>query len=389
MLILFGATGYTGRHAARYLLTHAPADLPLAFAARDRRRLAEVVAGLGPAAARVELIEADVSDAASIDAMVRRAQVVITTVGPYAKYGSVVVDACVRHRVDYADITGETPWVRDMIDAHHEAAAASGTRIVPCCGMDSVPSDIGAMFVARAVQEQLGRPCVEVRSALKFRGGVSGGTIASMLNMGASGQTRRLADPQLLSLPEELGARYDDDLKTWTAPFVMAPVNTRVVRRSVSLERSFGAAYGPSFRYSEAMATRSRTASFTAGLALGGLVAATSNPLGRALVGRFAPKPGEGPSDEALERGFMHYRFVGIADDGRRLFAEMKAAGDPGYKVTITMFVEAGLALALERGALPGGPGRGGVLTPATALGETYRKRLYAAGVTTDIVDAR
>ncbi|MCB9520884.1 MAG: saccharopine dehydrogenase NADP-binding domain-containing protein [Myxococcales bacterium] len=397
MITLFGATGFTGRYTALYLRDHAPEGLSWAIAARSDAKLRAIRDELGARAGDVETIVADVSDPVTIEAMVARSKVVISTVGPYALYGTPVVDACVRHGVDYVDLTGETPWMRDMIDAYHGAAAARGTRIVPACGMDSVPSDIGAMFAARELRERTGQGCREVRCVFRVKGGVSGGTLASALNMGEAGETRRLADPVLLDREadrtaearkqnrDQVAPRYDADLETWTAPFVMGPVNTRVVRRSQSLLRSWGEGYGDGFRYSESLRTSSRAMASAGAAGMGVLAALTASSVGRAVLRRVGPSPGQGPSPEALDAGFLDCRYVAVGDRGARLFARLRAQGDPGYKVTITMLAEAGLALAVDRESLPGGSARGGMLTPATALGAPYLERLCRAGISLDV----
>lgn len=402
MLTLFGATGYTGRMAALYLRDHAPDDLEWAIAARNPDKLAKVHAELGDAGARVKQIIADSADAASLDAMVAASSVVISTVGPYAKYGSLLVETCVRHGVHYCDITGETPWARDMIDAHHEDAAANGTRIVSFCGMDSVPSDIGAMFVVNAIRESLGQRTREVRCAFKFKGGVSGGTIASAINMNEAGEGRRLADPVLLNPePQRTKAKrkanpdgfkpfYDDALGNWAAPFAMAPVNTRVVRRSAALSAAQGEPWGPDdaigFKYSEYMRAKSRLQGYGVAAGMSVFVGLLTNKPGRKIIEKVAPSPGEGPGEEALENGFLTCRYVGIAEDGSHLFARLHAQGDPGYRITIMTLCEAGLAMAVDNASLPGGPSFGGVLTPATALGEPYLERLRAQGLTLEVV---
>ncbi len=395
MLILFGATGYTGRKAAHYLHANAPADLEWAIAGRNPAKLNALRDELGPDC-RAESIVADASAPESVDAMVAQATVVISTAGPFALYGTPLVAACARQGVHYADITGETPWVRDMIDEYHDLAAANGARIVPFCGVDSVPSDIGSWFVARHINEQLDQGCTEVRCVFKMKGGVSGGTIASALNMGESGQTRRLADPVLLnpesSRTKELRSRsrdmaapkFDDDLNTWTTPFVMAAVNTRVARRSAGLFSDWGASYGDGFTYHESMSAKSRWKASAIAAGLGAFAAATVSAPGRALVKAMAPKPGEGPSDEALDAGWLHCQYVGTPESGSKVFADMKADGDPGYKITVMFLCEAGLTLALDEANLPGQK-RGGVLTSATALGDAYLERMRAAGLTLEI----
>jgi short subunit dehydrogenase-like uncharacterized protein len=396
MLILFGATGYTGRKAAHYLNAHAPEGLEWAIAGRNEEKLASLLAELGPTCT-AKTIVADTTSLDSIEAMVAQATVVISTAGPFALYGTPLVATCARAGVHYADITGETPWVRDMIDAHHDEASVSGARIVPCCGVDSIPSDIGAWFVARHINEELGLACREVRCVFKMKGGVSGGTIASALNMGASGETRRLADPLLLNpdgaRTSELRARsrdqrspqFDDDLGIWTTPFVMAVVNTRMVRRSAALFAEYGEGFGDGFIYNESMYARSRFRAAAIAAGLGGFAAANLSAPGRALIKAIGPDPGEGPSDAQLDAGFLHCQYVGIAEDGQVACADLRADGDPGYKVTVMTLCQAGLTLALDGDKMPGAPGRGGVLTSATALGEPYLARMRSAGLTLEV----
>ena len=396
MLTLFGATGYTGRKAAHYLNANVPDGLEWAIAGRNADKLAALQAELGPES-RAKVIVADSSSPSEIDAMVGQSTVVISTAGPFALYGTPLVAACARAGVHYADITGETPWVRDMIDAHHEEAQSSGARIVPFCGVDSVPSDIGAWFVARHINESLGLECREVRCVFKMKGGVSGGTIASALNMGAAGETRRLADPVLLNpkaartselrgrSKDQRKPRFDADLQVWTAPFVMGAVNTRVTRRSAALFSEYGESFGNDFIYNESMYARSRFQASMVAAGLGGFAAANLSAPGRALIKAVAPSPGEGPSDAELDAGFLHCQYVGVASDGTIVRADLKADGDPGYKVTVMTLCEAGLTLALDGERLPGSPNRAGVLTSATGLGQPYLERMESTGLTLEI----
>jgi len=233
-IILYGATGFTGRQTVAYFKQHAPSTLKWAIAGRDRARLDALNAN-------VPILTAGSSDQPSIDSIVARTRVLLSTAGPFAIYGTGLVDACVRFQTHYADITGETHWVRMLIDRYHEKAAADGTRILPCCGFDSVPSDLGAMLIAHT----LGPETREVKAFFKMKGGLNGGTLASMLNMYESGADKTMNDPFLLSpsvsrAPRDLELdptkeAYDPDAKAWTAPFLMSKINTRVVRRSCAM----------------------------------------------------------------------------------------------------------------------------------------------------------
>ncbi len=262
-VVLYGATGFVGRQTVAYFAAHAPRGLRWALAGRSAERLERVREACGPGAAGAGIVVADALDAGALDALAARTRVVASTAGPFALYGDGLVDACVAHRTHYVDITGETPWVRRLIDRHHARAAADATRIVPCCGFDSVPSDLGAWLVASAIRSRFGEPCVEVRASFSMRGGVNGGTLASALNLMDAGDAGRLADPFLLNPPGTAprgGARHadptlpvhDPDFDAWLGPFVMGPVNTRVVRRSAALLAQGDApAYDRDFRYQE------------------------------------------------------------------------------------------------------------------------------------------
>ncbi len=386
-VVVYGASGFTGRQAAGYLASR---GIRLAVAGRSREKLQAVADALG---GDIGVLVADSSDPASVDAAVKQASVVVNTAGPFSLYGDPVVDAAVRHGVDYVDITGETPWVRNIIDRHHAAALASGTRIVPMCGFDSVPSDLGAFMVARFIRDTWDQPTKEIRAAFSLKGGVNGGTMASALAMAESG-ARGMGDPVLLNPDghrtqaarkaafELRSVRRDPDLDRWLTPFFMAPVNTRVVRRSAALFDAEGQGYGPEFSYWEAMETRSRRTAWGTLAGLATFDQALRQPLGRRLVGKLVPKPGEGPSEKTMDEGFFRARLVGTAADGRKALGVVSDTGDPGNRATVKMLCEAGLALIQDRTELPD---RGGVLTPATAFGDVLIRRLRAAGMIWDV----
>ena len=261
-VVLYGAGGFTGKQTVAYFSRHAPPGLRWALAGRHRDKLEAARAESGAHAA--EILIADSDDQATVDAVVSRTRLVLSTAGPFALYGTPVVDACVRFATHYVDITGETPWVHDLIARYHERAAAAGTRIIPCCGFDSVPSDLGAFLMARHMQA-LGVPCVEVRGYFQLSGGLNGGTIASLMNLLTSDTGSRPGGPFMLDPPTAHGSRqtarsralmaprYDVDIGTWIGPFFMAPINTRIVRRSAALFAEWQEPYGPEFVYQEAL----------------------------------------------------------------------------------------------------------------------------------------
>lgn len=391
-LVIYGATGFTGRQSARYLAAHAPETLRWALAGRDRKKLEGVQRELEGAGPRrpVELLRADATDRPSIDAMARRARVIASTAGPFAQYSDAVVAACVAAKTDYADITGETPWVRRLIDRDHARAAEDGTRIVPCCGFDSIPSDLGTFLVVEFIRETFKQATRRVSSAFQLGGGgLNGGTAASALLMAETGDARALANPLLL-VPKDKrdlvtgdrprrNAGHDADHDAWLAPFVMSQVNSQNVLRSAALWAERGAPYGPRFAYDESLKVKRRltATAFAVGSRLGeGLLA---SKLGRGLLRRFVPNPGQGPSEEAMAKGWFKTRLVGEAVDGRKARGEVSCQGDAGNRATVLMLCESAMALAVDRERLPHG---GGLLTPSTAMGHVLAERLRRAGMT-------
>ncbi len=387
-VVLYGATGFTGRQTAHYFAAHAPAGLRWAVAGRNRAKLDRLLEGL---AGDPGCIVADSSDPASVDAMCVQARVLLTTAGPFAKYGDPVVDACVRHKTHYVDITGETPWVRRVIDRNHGRASEDGTRIVPLCGFDSIPSDLGTLMVVEHLRAR-GTATKSVSASFKAKGGLNGGTMDSAITLGDSGDAAQLGDTLLLNPPthqsreERKRSRdrrtvdYDATRGVWLAPFFMAPVNTRVVRRSNALFAQHGEGYGPEFAYTEAMEMRSKAKAWGLTLGMGLFEKAIGSDLGRKVLARVSPDPGEGPSESVMDGGFFRVRLVGEGEDGQRVLGVMQADGDPGNRVTVKCLCESALALATQLDELPGGPDRGGVLTPAFALGLPLLDRLRAAG---------
>ena len=393
-LVLYGATGFVGRLAAAYLALH-DERIRWAVSGRDARKLEALRTRLATAPNVPEAIVADSTDHAAVDAMAAQTRALITTAGPFALYGDAVVDACVRQRTHYADITGETVWGRRLIDRHHAQAERDGTRIVPFCGFDSIPSDLGTWLLVRHMQRSLDMSPTEVRGYFRLAGGFNGGTLASNFARHALGDAARSRDPFLLDPDprhafdeieanlDPTGPHFDPHLDAWVAPFIMGPINTRVVRRSAALSARWGEAYGDPFRYQEytqfsgplsgakAAAVSVASALFDAGAAFA--------PTRRALAKLLTP-PGQGPSELMMDRGWFRTELRGRTTDGRTARAVISFRGDPGNRATLRMLCESGLLLARHADSLPGAPTRGGVLTPATAFGDTLVPRLRAAG---------
>jgi short subunit dehydrogenase-like uncharacterized protein len=401
-IVLYGASGFVGKLTAEYL-ARAGGDARIALAGRSTERLLEVRKTLGDSAQSWPILAADAASPSSLNEMAARTQVVVTTVGPYSRYGMPLVAACAAAGTDYADLTGEAMFIRESIDLYHKQAADTGARIVHCCGFDSIPSDLSVYALYRAARDdgagELGETNFVMRS---FSGGVSGGTVASMVDVmqatSSDAELRReLADPYTLStdrgaepevgpqpdLPWRRGRQIAPELAGhWTTGFVMASINTRVVRRSNALQDW---AYGRRFRYSENMSLGSSSlAPLTSAVASGvgkavfALGSRYFRLLPRGLVDRVVPKPGSGPSPAARERGYYRIETYTTTTSGARYVARMEQQGDPGYKATSVLLGECGLALALDRDNLSD---LHGVLTPAAAMGDALLARFGAAGV--------
>lgn len=390
-LVVFGATGFTGRQAAHYVAAHVPPGTRWAVAGRNRAKLDEIQA----ATAAPHQVVCDAQSAVDVDALARQARVVITTVGPYSRYGTALFAACAANGTHYTDITGETPWVRRMIDVHGATAERSGAVMVPLCGFDSIPSDLGTWMMVDWIRREWGQGTRDVRAAFKMRGGFNGGTLDSALAMAEHGTQRELGDPFLLNpegtRPEPPVRKRSRDLRkpmldprfgTWVTPFLMAEVNTRVVRRSAALwqARGQGQGYGDAFAYGESMAVRSRAQAWGVALGLGMGVGLMSTELGRRVVRRVAPAPGEGPSEAQMDGGFFSVTLHAEADDGRVVTGRIEGQGDPGNRSTVRMLCESAFCLLGDPGALPVGD-QGGIFTPSTAFGGVLLERLRAAGM--------
>jgi len=393
-IVLWGASGFTGQLVAEYLVRNHP-GVGLALAGRNRDKLEGVrrdLTAIDPKASELPILIGDSFDRASLDRITADARVVISTVGPYAKYGEALVASCVAKGTDYCDLTGETQFIRRMIDDHQSAAEESGARIVHCCGFDSIPSDLGTLMLQEEAKERFGQPLTEVKFfAGESKGGASGGTIASMMNILEEAKDKKvrriLGDPYALNPQGErdgpdgsdrMGVRYDDDLGMWVGPFVMAAINTRVVRRSNAL---MGYPYGRRFRYSEEMSfgagPKGAIRAGTVAAAVGAFVTGASiKPIRTLLQKTVLPDPGEGPSREDRERGFFVVRLIGKTAAGDELRGRVEGQNDPGYGETAKMLGESALCLARDDIAAPGG-----IRTPASTMGLTLIERLRDAGM--------
>jgi short subunit dehydrogenase-like uncharacterized protein len=376
---VYGATGYTGRLVAEYMLRRSASDPALrwAMAGRSRGKLEEVRAALG--APDAPLLVADAGDPGSLKTMAQASRVVLTTVGPYQLYGEPLIAACAEAGADYVDLCGEPAWMRAMIDKYESTAQATGARIVFSCGFDSIPFDLGVWFLQEEAKKEFGEPCREIKARVRaMKGKFSGGTAASFKATMAAA----LKDPRIVELsknpfaltpgfdgprqPPASKPMLDEATGLWLAPFIMAPINTKNVHRTNYL---LNHPYGKDFLYSETL---------IAGPGESGEKTAKAIASDLSLLSEDAPKPGEGPTEEERETGFYDILFLGETARGQKIRTHCKGDKDPGYASTSKMIAESAICLARDLKDL-----RGGIYTPAAAMDGALLKRLRAnAGLT-------
>jgi short subunit dehydrogenase-like uncharacterized protein len=402
-VVIWGATGFTGQLVAEYMFQQygVGGDVSWAIAGRNLDKLYQVAKDVaGNQADQIPKIIADTTDRDAIFEMVQRTRVVCTTVGPYALYGTVLVEACVTHGTHCCDLTGEVQWMVRTIEQFQFLAESSGAKIVHTCGFDSIPSDLGVFYLQQQMRALHDTYAVEVKYRVgETSGGISGGTVASLMNMMEEVKqdpsiTDILADPYSLNpqnMPrgedgqDQSAALYDLDFMQWTAPFAMAGVNTRVVRRTNALMQY---AYGKDFRYSEAMLMGNGPSGYMKAMTVAGvsglvMLTAAFSPT-RSLLKQVVPKPGEGPSAEAIAKGSFNILLHGRHPDDRTKDIKVKVTGDkdPGYGATSKMLAESAVCLAKDE--LEDG---GGILTPVAAMGDKLLQRLQAsAGMTFSVI---
>ena len=383
-IVIFGATGFTGELCAKFM-SERYSEIPMAIAGRSQEKLEKIKAKHNLS---FPIIVADAFDVDALNKMCKDAEVVLSTAGPYHKYGSDLLGACVKNGCHYVDITGESFWIKDMIEKHHTEAGEKGLRIINACGFDSAPSDLGVFYAINQVEGTV----KSVQCFQAWKGEASGGTMETMfssmdakLAKGGLGKfslnpKNSISENQKKNTSDKIKVQKIPHLGGWTGPFVMALPNTRVVRRSAALSKTVGKYYGDDFVYSEGAYYSKKGAAKKVTfmtIALGLIIV---SPLRKLLRGFFR-KPGEGPSQEAMDSGFFKSRFLVETQEGFRAFS-MSSSGDPGYKMTSRMACESALCLAVENpDELPGGAGFGGLLTPSIGLGNVLIKRLKNIGV--------
>ena len=383
-IIVYGATGFTGKLCVEYLAS-TQRSTKWAIAGRNQEKLKNVADELCP---DIEILIADSQDEDALDRLTQRTKVVLSTAGPFHRYGSKLVASCVKNNAHYVDITGENFWVKGLIDKHHEEASRKGVRIIPSCGYDSIPSDLGSLHCVQSMN----KPIKRIEAFHSFKGEASGGTLETMFSLADLDLGKSIFDPFLLN-PEDTvsdeqrklskdktGVLKQDAINGWSGPFIMAAANTRVVRRSAALHEQKGERFGPDFIYQEFTFHKKKTGAYMAlaFLAIFGLVLMT--PL-RKIVRPLMKKPGEGPSKEVRDNGWFSATYKALAEDGEVSIFKMHGKGDPGYKITSLLVTESALCLVENEQDLPGGPDYGGILTSASGLGGVLISRLKNVGI--------
>ncbi len=372
-IILYGATGFTGRQAVRYFQQHAPPGIRWAIAGRNRQKLELLHAD-------VPLVVCDSTSRPQADSLVSRTHILLSTAGPFELYSDRLVEACVNRRTHYVDITGEIAWVRSLIDRFHAQAEQNGTRIIPLCGFDSVPSDLGVYLLSK----KLGPSLTVAKAYFQVRGGrPNGGTVASAHHTYSSkanqvGEDLFLLNPGPHRSPQSLEqdpsrASYDHDVNAWIAPFPMSIIDSRVVRRSCAL-RGLDVAYQEFFIFEGALAPAWATLAAAGTRLFYSLLQSTFT---RNRLQTFL-KAGSGPSEKSMDKGLFSCRVWGRTQDGRTAEVTLSGKGDPANRVTVLCVCESALALAANSEELPE---RAGVLTPSTGIGDALVTRLLSRGI--------
>ena len=405
-VIIYGASSFTGKLITEYFYNNYPnsENFSWAIAGRNPEKLKKILYQIIDNnshynGTKIPIITADSDDAVALDKLTSQTKVILTTVGPYAKFGSKLVQSCVSNGTDYCDLAGETQWIRKMIDTHQEEAEKNGSRIIHSCGFDSIPSDLGVLFMQQEALRRFQQPLNNIQLFVKaMKGGASGGTIASILNVIIEGGKNReiakiVAHPYSLNpLNEMIGPDkydqksplYNKTIGMWTAPFIMAAINTRIVRRTNAL---LNYRYGKDFSYSESVicgkkftgSLKAKFLTLTIGLFY---IFSSINFTRKYFIEKLLPKPGQGPNAHQRKTGFFKLLLKGKTKDNQKISIEVCGDRDPGYGSTSKMLSETAICLACDEIET-----KGGIWTPASALSEKLISRLQTkAGVTFKIL---
>jgi len=382
-LIIYGATGFTGRLAVEYIDNNY-SDLKWAIAGRNSEKLTEIS---NSTMSKPPIFVARSDDAETLSDIVRKTRVIASLAGPFSKYSNELVNQCYENETNYLDITGENIWVRDLIDRYHKGCEDKGIFIIPSCGYDSIPSDIGSFYCHMMLNENIDH----IDGYHAGKGGVSGGTIETAFNMKNYKSSYKISHPFLLNSKEfiknnynskskdKFSIKYVKDIKKYSAPFVMAIANTRVVRRTAELKQDKQTSYGPNFSYNEYMKTGSYISALMITLGLGVLGLMIISPISN-LFRKLFTKPGNGPDKKTRDEGWYESIFVVKTETGNKYKFRLYGEGDPGYKSTAKLVCESALCIALNFDQIKKNSS-GGVLTTASGLGKTLVNRLKKADI--------
>ena len=390
-IVLYGASGFTGKLVAEYLASE-HRDLRWAIAGRNTQKLEKLRRELN--LPELPILIADSAEPDSLSAVARQTRTLISTVGPYAQFGTPVLKACATEGTHYCDLTGEAQWMAEVYEQVDPIAKDSGARLVHCCGFDSIPSDLSVFFLQQEFKARFGTYATHVTGRMgRAAGGVSGGTVASLMYVAEQASKdpvikERVMDPYALyptglekgpDGPDQVGIAWDDNFESWTGPFVMAAINTKVVRRSHALA---GLPYGADFRYDESQLCASRAKALLSAAGLGAVMAGTFFSPTRALLKKVLPNPGEGPNETTRNNGFFEFWAHGT-DGENQLRVKVAGQRDPGYGATSRMLAQAGLCLARDELSV-----NGGIWTTASAMGDALLARLPSVDVHFSVVES-
>lgn len=383
-LIVYGATGFTGKQASIYFASLKGFHGKWAIAGRNKKKLEILQSEIKErfAGENVPYVVADTNDPKSLDQMTASTKVLVNMAGPFSLFGEPIVASCVANDTDYVDITGEAPYVRKLIDLHHEEARKKGVRIIPCCGFDSMPSDLGTLYLIDSMHKESGATCKSIHGYFRLKGEINKGSLATAFHLGEQKDNSPGARNPYYLNPEpkyagrendQKGPRYDANVRQWTAPFIMAGINTRVVRRSYAL-------LGLDVRYNESFLVN-KNFSFLKALYHAAILRTFLLLSRYRWFQKAIQKNAKNPTDAQMDEGYFCLKLIGVSEDNKQMQVTFSSSGDPGNRCTIKMICESALhLLETERDQLPGGSSYGGVLTPATGLGLDMLNRLQKVG---------
>ncbi len=401
-VIVMGGTGFTGRLVVEYLIKNYGAKndrFSWGIAGRDQKKIEKLKKSFIEIDSQVNNIPfflADSFHSQSLDKMTSSCKIVISTVGPYLEYGIPLIQSCVKNGTHYCDLTGEIPFIRESIDLFHEKAKKNKCKIIHSCGFDSIPSDLGVLLLQKYSLEKFNKVCDDVHLYVRsIKGGVSGGTISSMIKtvkyIDSHPEKRNiLTSPFSLNPMDKIknnvqqpvlkSIRWDSAFKKWTCPFLMSGINTRVVQRTNAIAQL---PYGDNFKYNEVSSfNKGLRGFFKAFTTLMTLVliqfSIRSNLVLWIFKKTFLPKPGEGPSKHQLQSGFFKLKIIGSINEIQKNSVTVIGDSDPGYSATAKMLTESAISILLNKNEIPK---QYGVLTPASGIGLSLIERLKGKGI--------